>query len=475
MRLLVVVLCVGFLTAPCAPRAEEKGAGDPSSVPPGRTFHVDPEKGDSKNDGSAQRPWRTLAEVLKARLVRTRDASGKLQNPNAPVGPGDTILLRSGYHGQIALAGAHNDRVITVAAEKGHAPRLGRLDVRDASRWTFRGLTISPSFAEKPYTRSMVLLAEGGPGSELILEDCFLYSALDVAGWTAQDWMKRPAQGITLGRHGKKLTARNNHVLNTRFGINLCAPDSLCEGNIVENFSGDAIRVTRDDITVQYNVIKNVYVSDADGDKNHDDAIQCFLFNVGTGTVRRATIRGNLIVNREDPKQPFPNTLQAIGFFDGPLVDFVVEDNVINTSHWHGVSLYDAQGCLIRNNTVYTEWQDVRLRPWIMLGSKKNQARGNRVLNNFAYSFNFKADKDVVAENNRRVTKEAYQKRRHALEVLLANKFGNTHPVSGRKRVDAQPDKPVVAPVSPGNAESETPAQTPAPACSPEVLQQWQK
>jgi hypothetical protein len=37
--------------------------------------------------------------------------------------------------------------------------------------------------------------------------------------------------------------------------------------------------------------------------------------------------------------------MQGIGFFDGPLVNFTVEDNVVCSETWHGVALYDAQGC----------------------------------------------------------------------------------------------------------------------------------
>ena len=68
-----------------------------------------------------------------------------------------------------------------------------------------------------------------------------------------------------------------------------------------------------------------------------------YLFNKGTGTVRNITLRGNLIVNWSDDQQPFKGTCQAIGFFDGPLVNFLVEDNVCLVSHYHGVSLYDAR------------------------------------------------------------------------------------------------------------------------------------
>src|SRR5450759_2127786 len=50
-------------------------------------------------------------------------------------------------------------------------------------------------------------------------------SVLDTSAWTAKDWVAKPSSGIWLGRHGKAHVARNNYVLNTRFGINLCSPD----------------------------------------------------------------------------------------------------------------------------------------------------------------------------------------------------------------------------------------------------------
>jgi len=72
-----------------------------ASVLHGAVFYVDPEKGDMDNDGSAERPWRTIEQVFGQNLIETRDTAGSLKNPQAPVKAGDTILLRSGYHGEI--------------------------------------------------------------------------------------------------------------------------------------------------------------------------------------------------------------------------------------------------------------------------------------------------------------------------------------------------------------------------------------
>lgn len=404
------------------------------------TFYCDPDRGSVQGDGSTARPWRTIEDVLAAGLVQLRDASGQARNPNAPVKPGDTILLRSGWHGVVRIARGYNDKPITIAADKGHRPQVGWVEIGEGRNWVVRGLVISPSLAPKPLSRQphhLVMLGErgGDQSSGLAVEDCFVYSVLDTSHWTAEDWVKKPSSGIWLGRHGSKHVARNNFVLNTRFGISLCAPECLCEGNVVANFSADGIRVTRDGQVVQYNVIKNNFVGQKDGDANHDDGIQAFLFNVGTGTLRGVTIRGNIVVERETDGLPWRNPLQGIGFFDGPLVGFTVEENVVCVSHWHGITLSDAQGSTLRGNLCFSRWPG-RMRPWIMLGQKKNQARGNTVRDNLAHTFNFKADPEVQASNNREVTQAAFQERLAQLAREIESGFGKVHPVAGRPRLE---------------------------------------
>jgi hypothetical protein len=195
--------------------------------------------------------------------------------------------------------------------------------------------------------------------------------------------------------------------------------------------------VTRDAQVVQYNVVKNNFVSQEEGDGNHDDGIQAFLFNVGTGILRDVVVRGNIIIERESEGLPFRNPLQGIGFFDGPLVGFTVEGNVVCVGHWHGVSLYDAEGATIRANVCYSPWGG-RMRPWIMLGQKKHQPRGNTVQNNFAHTFNLQADAEVHAENNREVDAAIFQQRLQELADEIARRFGKLHALTGRPRIEME-------------------------------------
>jgi hypothetical protein len=383
---------------------------------PDDAIHLDPVSGSLDGDGTAEDPWPGLEEVVSSGLMEQ-------------VGPGDWLVLHDGLHGDVSLAG-DNAEFITIARVPGELPQLERLVITQGSRWLIRGLTISPSFASEPYSGSIVSIGESGESSQLIVESCFVYTELDSSGWSAEKWMQAN-NGVLLGRYGTQLTLRSTHILNTRFGVSISSFDSLCEGNLIADFSADGMRVTRDGSTVQDNVIKNVYVSADDGDDNHDDAIQCFLFNVGTGTVTDVTVRGNVVVAREDDAQPFPASLQAIGFFDGPLVNFLVEDNVILTNHWHGVSLYDAQGSSILNNVCYSRWTDGP-EPWVMLGEKQDLADGNTVTGNYAHSFNFDADPNVTASGNEPVTEEIFETRLSQRLAEISAEYGETHPVSGQ-------------------------------------------
>jgi hypothetical protein len=407
----------------------------------GADFYCDPLRGSPQGNGSAARPWRTAQEVIAARLIESRDAQGRPINPGAPVKAGDTLWLRSGWHGVIRLAGGHNAEFITLAAEPGHAPQVGWVEIGGGSRWRIKGLTISPSLAPAPLEKpphSLVMLGERGDDTchELVVEDCFVYSVLDTASWTAKDWVTRPQSGIWLGRHGRGHVARNNYVLNTRFGINLCAPEVVCEGNVVANYSADGIRVTRDGQKVRMNVVKNNFVGADEGDDNHDDGIQAFLFNVGRGTLRGVRVEGNVIVARERDDLPFPNPLQGIGFFDGPLVQFVVERNVVLVNHWHGITLGDAQQSLVRSNLVYSRWTAEKPKPWIMLGQKQKLARGNTAVDNWAHSFSFKDDPEVKAERNQPVTEALFREKLLALMKEIEAEFGARHPVAGRPRLE---------------------------------------
>ncbi len=365
---------------------------------PAATFYVDPVNGSAAGDGSAGDPWRTFQEVLSHGLIETRGSGGVPKNVGAPVQPGDTILLRSGYHGDINYYWAYNDDYITVEAQEGHTPMLRRLRLNSMAKWIFRGLTITPS-AAPTYSRDTHISCEGSC-EDILIEDCFLYSQLDSSSWTAQQWNDRACKGFNTHPSSRRITLRNNRMLNVSFGIDAAAEDSVYEYNKITNFSGDGIRVLYHGQLIQYNTIKNCYnVSD-----NHDDGIQGFLYNRGLGLVRDVTLRGNLIINREDPNQLHQGGLQGIGCFAGPYTNWVVENNVIQVDQWNGIVLYLASGCRIVNNTVFNKrYNDDQSSRYSWIGMTTASGAANIIRNNIAQSYNFTTGPRIIADHNRTI------------------------------------------------------------------------
>ena len=117
-------------------------------------FYCDPVKGSPDGDGSSTRPWRTIEEVLTAKLIELRDADGTSTNPDAPVKAGATVLLRSGWHGILRVPKGYNDQFITICAEAGHMPQAGRIEIGEGRKWRVKGFTVSPSLAPAPLGRA---------------------------------------------------------------------------------------------------------------------------------------------------------------------------------------------------------------------------------------------------------------------------------------------------------------------------------
>jgi hypothetical protein len=374
-------------------------------------FYVDPQRGDPASDGSAETPWRSLQAVFDDGLVESRDwesfpykNGSKLapKNPGAPVKAGDTIWLRTGDYGDLMIQGYYNPDAITIAACEGHTPRFHSVRLRSGSRWVLRGLHVSPEFGTGKKPRTLIAVESHnwrGPVRDVVVEDCVVRSAEDTSRWSAGQWSTLACNGIEAD--GTRITLRRNKLKNVNFGISVGASHSLVERNVVENFAGDGLRGLGDHTVFQHNLVKNCYAVNA----NHDDGFQSWSVGpggVGTGEVVGIVLRGNTIINFEDPNQPHRGTLQGIGCFDGMFVDWIVENNVVVVDHYHGITLSGARGCRIVNNTVIDP-NDRRPGPaWVRIGKHKNGtfSTGCTVRNNVASGLHVQPGPDMTADHN---------------------------------------------------------------------------
>jgi Right handed beta helix region len=376
-------------------------------------FWVDPVHGSPAGDGSQANPWRTLQEVVEAGLIETRDWESHpyepglgfvAVNPGAPVKAGDTIRLESGYHGELVLRGAYNAAPITLVAAPGAAPTLSRVELTGTQNWILRGVGISPSFATPPLSPATIveIRSDGwwGPSWDDVVADSAIFTVDDASGWTADDWVDAASSAVYVS--GDRIEIRNNRIRNVRFGISVDGADARIADNLIDGFSADGMRGLGDGDVFEYNRVQNCYVGDPP-DGNHDDGFQSWSVGpggVGTGEVVGVVLRGNVFIDDLDPGNPLNTTMQGIGCFDGMFRNWVVEDNVVVTDHWHGISFYGMLDSRIVNNTVLDLNDTSPGPPWIMVTDSNGTPSDNVVVrNNLATDYQI-SGVDVVADHN---------------------------------------------------------------------------
>lgn len=403
-------------------------------------FLVDPVAGSPDGDGSIGAPWKSLQQVVDRGLIASQrweslppqpDTALVARNPEAPIQPGDTIWLKSGDHGALSIRGYYNQSPITIAAAEGAQPVFTSIAITSGSNWHLKGLTVRPKLGAENKPRHLIGLRSHGHHGlirDIVVEDCDLSSTDDVSGWSREDWNTLPSSGIQVD--GTKVIVRNNRVRNVNFGISVAASHALVEHNLVENFAGDGLRGLGDHSVFQYNTVKNCY----DVNDNHDDGFQSWSTGPegpGSGKVVGLVLRGNTIINFEDPDQPFRGSLQGIGCFDGMFEDWVIENNVVIVDTWHGITLLGATNCSIVNNTVIDQAAGRPGPTWIQIGDHKKgtSSQGNLVRNNLVASIRV-ADRATNQIDHNLVTKDP------AAEVVDLEKF-DLRPVASSEAVDA--------------------------------------
>ena len=383
-------------------------------------FYVDPVHGSDNGNGSAAQPWKTLQAVVEANLIETRDWSALPYTPartlvpvnaGAPVKAGDTLWLRSGYHGNLSIRGAYNSAPITIAALRGQVPRLSRVTIEAAQHWVLRGLSISPSYAPPLQQTTIVTVQDHnffGPASDVVIEDSDVFTVADASAWGASQWLSVASNGVEIG--AERVTLRNSRIRNVRFGIGVGGNDARIQHNLVDGFSADGMRGLGDNGLFEYNTVQNNYINDPP-DGNHDDGFQSWSVGpggVGTGEVRGVTLRGNVFISVTNPNDPLRSTMQGIGCFDGFFVDWVVENNVVITDHWHGISFLGMRDSRIVNNTVIDINSVSPGPPWIMVAPHKDGRPSENVAvrNNLATDYSL-AGTSISADHNLEIASPA--------------------------------------------------------------------
>lgn len=405
------------------------------------TFHVDPVAGSDAGDGSAADPWRSLQTVLDSGLVETRDwPSHPYQpgmvlepvNPGAPIQAGDAIWLHTGYYGDVEIISAYNVTPITIAAAPGAQPQLRSLLVRSAQNWIVRDLTISPSFGAGDEVGTIVEVENHnwtGPAWDIELANLDVFTVDDASTWGPAEWVDDTSSGVDIG--ADRVSIHDSRIRNVRIGIAVGGDDAIVRRNLVDGFSADGLRGLGDYGLFEYNRVQNNMIGSS-LDENHDDGFQSWSVGpggVGTGEVVGVVLRGNVFINATDPANPLRSSMQGIGCFDGFFTDWVVENNVVITDHWHGISFYGMRDSRIVNNTVMELVEGDPGPPWLMVHDHKDDRPSENIVvrNNLAANLVLDGN-NLVIDHNLEYT--------NPTALFVAPPF-DLHLLSGASTIDA--------------------------------------
>ena len=398
----------------------------------GNTYYIDPVNGSSEGNGSITNPWRTLQEVIESDLIcyyrhtenNNPESSLEIVNENAPVKGGDRIVLKSGYHGYVSRNNFIFNDWLTIEGEGNAVLSQFRLEGAFAKVY-LKKVTISKesyigteNFWEADVinrnNNACVYLASSdfwGKGSDIKLKDLTLRTVLNSDLWTADDWVEKSANGISI-RGVPNTEIVNCALTSVSFGISISdnSTDCIVVGNTIRNYSGDGARLNSDGTYFAYNIITDCYKVDG----NHDDAIQSFTFGddgcVGTGVIRNVIIRSNLIIGTTNFENSLAGSPQGIGCFDGFFENWKVENNVIIVNHYHGITFYGMRRGIIAHNTVIDQVPGNDISPWIMITDHKNGTPSESCLmaNNIAFRSVSAEGVGVEEENNFIIGRENY-------------------------------------------------------------------
>lgn len=350
-------------------------------------YYCSPKNGRMANAGTFDSPWSTLDSVFLA---------------NKKFLPGDSIILLSGNHGNPVISGnLKGNQAITILPGERQFPRVNSLQVTNGKYWKIYGLKVCPDETGRLEKRDFVAIKAN---SSFILIENFDISSTDscVNNWSVSKMLTRAGLGISV--EGSDCSLINNTLKQVSFGIVVAktAIRTQVSGNIIYGFLHDGIRGLSDDSVFEFNLVAGSYGID----NNHDDGFQSWSTDeqgkVGMGKVSNVILRNNIFISQLDPDQPFPQEtgMQGIGCFDGFFENWTVENNVVLTNMWHGISFYGAKNVKIANNTVASNpFSGKPFIPWIGIYNHKKLglSLGNIVVNNFTTGFG--EMKGVIAES----------------------------------------------------------------------------
>lgn len=319
---------------------------------------------------------------------------------------GDRIFLLSGYHGQILVRDKQFTSTVTIAPAAGAVAHADSVLVMNSKNVHIQGLKVWP---RSPNAGNGALVRTYSSSSNIALTDLDvrgIATAGNYATWSVTDWNNYQRTGFQVD--GANVTVARNRVTGIFNGIIMLGTNALMEENIVDGFSGDAMRALGDNSVVRRNKVQNCHQVNG----SHTDAFQAWTNGptgkVGTGTLRNFTIEDNKIFEFVGTRSPIACKLQGISLFAGVYDNFVIRNNIVSTTAYHGITIAGGQNSQIVNNTVIHAFGTAGVFPWIRVSGNRDgrPSLNMTVANNVTTSMKVNNDpsKAIVATHNVVVT-----------------------------------------------------------------------
>lgn len=302
-----------------------------------RTLYVDAALGSDLGDGSQAKPYATLTFLFANKLVQ----------------PGDHLVVAKGSYAALALSKYNYPALVAspswVWFDFQPGADISGIAISDISKILVTGATIHKTSGDIVTVNSAL---------DIVIANNAIYSSsASPDSLTAAQWMGLANAAFV--RDGSCTSLYKNVIRNVRFGISFYTtittyPNNslkgLADGNDLRGFSGDASRGIASDLIFRNNSFVDGYVSDADGDGNHDDMFQGFA--LGGCVFENLLIEDNFMLDRSSASRTLVSEYQGISIFDGLYKNVVVRRNIVLSGAYHGISMYGTDGLLVENNTV---------------------------------------------------------------------------------------------------------------------------
>ena len=302
------------------------------------------------------------------------------------VAPGNysPIVIRGGAFNQVAvgnniiLGGAPSlsSGVTIESMDPGNWANLKSINIQSSNYWNFSNFDIRPTAVGTNFTAVKIR------GNNNSLQNSIV-SYGNSANWTAQDWQNNAANGISVS--GNNTLVRNNYIESTTGGI--VFDHNSVNGKAIHNtfsgLAGDGAKALGDFTLLENNLFRNF----KDVNSNHDDCVQSFSRDngvIGAGSVVGVTLRGNLCISSVDQADPLYSGTQGYALFNGTAEDWVIENNILFSSVYHGIYLQAAINTVIDNNTIIDDSALINgaNTDWIRLeGSNSNNLISDNISN----------------------------------------------------------------------------------------------